>query len=177
MQSRLAEASEGLRVRPREVSWTRAGNFHVTLRFLGSVEEPRVPDIVAALRVAVTGHSAFAVAMRGLGAFPSLSRPRVIWAGIETGAERVAALARAVDTALVTLGFEPEARAFSAHVTLGRVRHPRADPALMRALAAAAATPLGETRVERIVLMRSELSPRGSHYTELASLPLAAAWP
>lgn len=177
MQARLAEASEPLRAGRRAVSWTPPGNFHVTLKFLGAVEEPRVPGIVEALREAVAGHSAFAMTVHGLGAFPSASRPRVIWAGIESGAGRLTALARAVEAALVPLGFEAATRPFSAHVTLGRVREPGPDPSLARALARAAAAPLGETRVERLVLMRSELSPRGSRYTEVASLPLEASTP
>lgn len=175
MQSRLAQASESLRARPRRVSWTPPGNFHVTLRFLGAVDESRVAEIAEALREAVVRQPPFTLAVGGLGAFPSLARPRVIWAGIQAGAEGVAALARAVEGALVPLGFPAATRPYSAHVTLGRVREARADPALARALARAAAEPLGEARVERVVLMRSELSPRGARYTELAGLPLEAS--
>ncbi len=113
--------------------------------------------------------------MRGLGAFPTPTRPRVIWAGVDEGAAQAATLARRVDEALVALGFAPEPRAFAAHVTLGRVRAPRANPRLAEALAASGT--FGRQRVDRLVLMRSQLSPRGARYTELAAAPLAAGAP
>jgi RNA 2',3'-cyclic 3'-phosphodiesterase len=113
----------------------------------------------------------FDLRVRDLGAFPSRTRPRVLWAGIDEGADAVAALAADVDAALARLGFEPETRAFSAHVTLGRVRSPRADPRLAEALRGDV---YGRQRVDHLSLVRSELSPRGARYTELAALPLAA---
>lgn len=114
---------------------------------------------------------AFEVELRGLGAFPSASRPRVLWAGTAE-ASAFTALARDVDDRLSGLGFAPEARGFTAHVTLGRVREPRRDPALAAALTEAAARPFGRLSVGRISLMRSHLSPRGARYTELAGSAL-----
>lgn len=117
----------------------------------------------------------FDVGLRGLGGFPSPARPRVIWAGLGDGVAAAAALARRVDGALATLGFPREARAFSAHVTLGRVRAPRLNRPLARALAGGG--DLGRQRVDRLVLMRSELSPRGARYTALAEALLGPGAP
>jgi RNA 2',3'-cyclic 3'-phosphodiesterase len=100
-------------------------------------------------------------------------RPRVLWAGLATGAEAAAALATRVDEAVATLGFKREARTFSPHVTLGRVRQPHAQPRLREALAATRV--LGTVEVARVSLMRSDLSPRGARYTELAAVPLPPA--
>jgi 2'-5' RNA ligase len=150
-----------------------ADNVHVTLRFLGGVEAGRLDAVIDALAGALAGQPAFDLAITGLGAFPSTTRPRVLWAGIGEGAEAAARLAARIDAALVPLGFEPETRPFSAHVTLGRVRVPRRDARLAETLAAE--TAFGRQRVERVSLMRSDLSPRGARYTELTALPLERA--
>ena len=94
----------------------------------------------------------------------------MLWAGVEAGREAAAALAAGVDEALAALDFPRETRPFAAHVTLGRVRAPRANPRLAQALDAGAI--FGRQRVARVSLMRSDLSPRGARYTELAGLPL-----
>lgn len=172
LRQRLEEAVTPLRAVARGISWVGTDNFHVTLKFLGDVEERRAEEIGGALAGAVVAIDAFAITLRGLGAFPTPTRPRVIWAGVTTGEQLLTALATAVEQCLVPLGFPREGRAFSAHVTLGRVREPRRDPALAEALARAIDLELGGIRVERVVLMRSELSPRGARYSELAALPL-----
>jgi 2'-5' RNA ligase len=148
-------------------------NFHVTLKFLGGVDGDRVVSLVDALRVAATGRRAFDLEIVGLGAFPTATRPRVLWAGVTTGAAPLGALAGAVEDAMAGLGFEREARAFSAHITLGRVREPVRAPALAEALGAAGGRPFGRVAIDRVTLMRSDLSPRGARYTELASIPLS----
>jgi 2'-5' RNA ligase len=155
------------------VAWVARDNLHLTLKFLGDVEAERLGDVTAALAAALAGCPAFDLSIEGLGAFPTASRPRVLWAGVGEGREAAAALARCVDAALAPLGFPPESRPFAAHVTLGRVRVPRTDRRLAEALAASGA--LGRQRVSHAALMRSDLSPRGSRYTEVAALPLAGA--
>jgi 2'-5' RNA ligase len=150
-----------------------ADNYHLTLKFLGDIEESRAAGIGAALTAAVAGLPAFDIGLRGLGAFPSPTRPRVIWAGVDAGGPSLAALAEALEDGLAALGVPREARGFSAHVTLGRVREPSRDPALAAALGRAASVELGSSRVDRVVLMRSQVSPRGARYTELAVAPLA----
>jgi RNA 2',3'-cyclic 3'-phosphodiesterase len=180
---RSALGTEIERVRPTSggIGWVTADNLHLTLKFLGAVEVDRLDAVRAALDRAVHGVCAFDFAVEGLGAFPSLTRPRVIWAGIKdpsarrdrsaapSGREALAELAERVERELTALGFAREARAFSPHITLGRVREPRPNPKLAAALDAARALVLGEVRVDRVCLMRSDLSPRGARYTELSS--------
>lgn len=147
-------------------------NLHITLKFLGQIDETRVPAVAEAIRAAAAPAAAFDVAVRGLGAFPTASRPRVVWAGLDE-ARALGALAAEVDDALATLGIPRESRPFAAHVTLGRVREPRRNPALAEALARRA--DFGRLPVARVSLMRSELHPRGARYTELAGVLLAGA--
>jgi 2'-5' RNA ligase len=171
----IASASANLRAHAGDlpVSWVAPDNFHITLKFLGGVDEGRVGPLAEALREAALGHRAFSLEVAGLGAFPSAARPRVLWAGVASGREPLTALADSVERAMASQGFPREDRAFSAHVTLGRVREPRRAPALAAALTAGAFRPLGRVSVEAVALMRSDLSPRGARYRELARLPLA----
>lgn len=174
---RAALDAEIARLRPvgRDVAWVASGNLHVTLKFLGAVDEERIPAVSAAITRAATARPPFELVVQGLGAFPTLTRPRVVWAGLAEGASALRDLAAAVDRELTPLGFAPEGRPFAAHVTLGRVREPRRDPGLEQAIRAGAALDLGRLQVGRLSLMRSDLSPRGARYTELHAGPLGAA--
>jgi 2'-5' RNA ligase len=156
---------ERLRPVAAGIAWVAADNLHVTLKFLGEVEDGRVDPVLEALRAAVAASEPFDLDVRGLGAFPSPGRPRVLWAGIDRGAQALAAVAGRVEAALTRLGFAPEGRPFAAHVTLGRVREPRRDPALAAALVAGARRDFGTVRADCITLVRSQLSPRGARHT------------
>jgi len=170
VRQRLATEIERLRPHATEVAWVAPANLHVTVKFLGQVDETGVPALVDALRATAARHAVLDVVVRGLGAFPTPARARVLWAGLD-GAAGLAPLADAVDAACGALGVPRETRPFAAHVTLGRVREPRPQPRLAEALARGG--DFGRLRVASLSLMRSELSPRGARYTELAGLPLA----
>ena len=138
------------------------------------MDDARVPEIGAVLGEAAAGVSRFELRLVGLGAFPSPTRPRVIWAGASEGGEALGVVARRVEEALARVGFPPEDRPFAAHVTLGRIREPRRDPDLASALAAGAGKDFGRLTIDRISLMRSDLSPRGARYTEVTAAALGA---
>ena len=157
------------------VSWVARENFHVTVKFLGTVDEARVPSIVTVLQTVAAGHTTFAADVCGLGAFPFSSRARVLWAGIADGREPLSDLAGAVDEALAKLGFPAEGRALAPHVTVGRVRAPRRAPGLASVIEAGRTRRFGRVDVNQIALMRSDLSPRGARYTTLAAFPLSRA--
>jgi 2'-5' RNA ligase len=154
------------------VAWVDPAGLHVTLKFLGEVGDARTAEIGAALAGAAAGASPFELEIRGLGAFPTLARPRVVWAGAAAGREACVDLAGRVEAALGPLGFAPEARPFSPHVTLGRIREPRRDATLAALLARGVATAFGRVRIASLSLMKSELSPRGARYTEVAAVRL-----
>jgi len=172
---RLGEEIERLRGVTRGVAWVPPDNLHVTLKFLGEVEEARLGRVAEALQGPVAAAAPFGLAVEGVGAFPSPARPRVVWAGTPGGAEELGALARRVEAALAPLGFAPEGRPFAGHVTLGRVREPRRDGALAAAMAASAGRAYGTVRVEWVSLMRSDLGPGGARYSELRRLLLLGA--
>jgi 2'-5' RNA ligase len=168
----LGEALERLRTAARDVAWVAPGNLHLTLKFLGAVPEVRIEPIAGALTEVGTDSRPFEARIRGLGAFPSTGRPRVVWAGVVEGASEIVELAGRVDVALTALGLPRDERPFSPHVTLGRVRRPARNAVLTDALGSASTREFGRIRVTSLALVRSELGPRGARYTELASVRL-----
>jgi len=168
---RVDEAAAPLRERARGVSWVRAENLHVTLRFLGSVDEATLGRVREALAEAAAEVGPFRLALAGFGGFPSPSAPRVLWVGVTDGAEPLGALHARVEAALARRGLPPEGRAFHPHVTLGRAREPRGVSGIAELLEGRG-EPLGETRVEAVHLMRSDLDPGGARYGVLAREPL-----
>jgi 2'-5' RNA ligase len=175
VRGKLGATIDDLKPTARHVSWVATGNLHLTVKFLGEVAEDRIEAVAGAITSAVAGVGAFDAQIEGLGAFPSAARPRVVWAGVTAGAGTMADLAGRVDDALAALDFSREARPFAPHITLGRVREPGRMPALTEALHGAAGRGFGRLPVARVSLMRSELSPRGARYTELAAASLGGA--
>ncbi|MBN2469641.1 MAG: RNA 2',3'-cyclic phosphodiesterase [Anaerolineae bacterium] len=161
------------------VRWVRPGGIHLTLKFLGEVPASQKTDIIRALEAAADGHPPLALQVAGLGCFPNTSRPRVVWAGLAGDLDALEALQRSTERALSPLGFPPEKRGFSPHLTLGRVQR-SASPAEARALGglvAQTAADLGDTALagwtaSGVGLIRSELERSGARYTRLFDTPL-----
>ena len=158
------EAVAPLRDAGLPVKWVPAGSLHATLKFLGEVAEGREAAIVAALDAAVAAARPFDVLLGGAGAFPGLSRPRVIWLGVEPH-PALELLANDVERALQPLGFEAELRPFQPHITLGRAR-PGARPGAFAGLERLAGelTWEGVAPVDSVDLMASVLGPGGAEY-------------
>jgi 2'-5' RNA ligase len=171
LRERLAAVQDRLRGAQADVSWVRAENIHATLKFLGETEEKRLDRIRPALLEVARGRAPFPIRLSGLGSFGGRV-PRVVWVGVEAGAEPLSGLAKDVEAAMAHLGFPKEKRGFSAHLTLGRVRSPRNAAALLAALGEADAGPFGTVEVTQFELMQSELHPTGSVYTVLAEFSL-----
>lgn len=155
------------------LKWVDPENLHVTLKFLGEVKPADARRVDAALGGHCQEAVPFDCRVARLGAFPSPSALRVLWAGIETGAAEMGALAEAVEKALRPLGFERERRGFSAHITLARARDRVAMPALDGLAPGVPGKVFGEFRVEKFSLMQSDLRPQGPVYTELSSYALS----
>lgn len=159
------------------VRWVRPEGIHLTLFFIGEVLPERIDPIREALAVVARHAAPFAAAVRGVGVFPNPQRARVIWVGLEEPTGRLALLHLAVNEALAQVGFEPEERDFSPHLTLGRVGRNvgREEPrrigeAVVRV--AAQGCDLGAESLATLVLFRSVLKPEGAVYTPLATFAL-----
>jgi 2'-5' RNA ligase len=156
-----------------EVRWVPPENVHLTLQFLGAVPEERVAGIEAALRdAAAAAGRPLSLSLHGAGGFPNARRPRVLWAGLEGDVAPLAALVAEMGARLAKLGYPPEDRPFSPHLTLGRARDGRGAPGLAGALAAAAQAEGTPWRATELVLFESHLSPKGPRYEALARVGL-----
>ncbi len=153
----------------------RAELMHLTLAFLGWTPDEQLDDVVAAARGAASGQPAFDLSFAGAGRFPATGRPRVVWLGIGQGQEPLAALAGRVVAELRARDLKSDDRPFAPHLTLARVRDEVTAPESRTIAAAveAVAVPELRTRVERIAVVESVLSPKGPRYTARAELPLA----
>ncbi len=169
----LARVQDRLKATRADVGWVRPDNLHLTLKFLGQVEEDRLALIGETIAAAVARCGAIRFVFEGIGAFPRPREARVVWIGLSHGAEALAELQTRIEIALEPLGFVREARPFTAHLTLGRVRGPAHREQLARSITGAPAEVLGEMVLDRIELMKSDLSIRGARYSILQSFPLA----
>ncbi len=170
----LAAVQDRLRRAQADVSWVKAANLHITLKFLGETEPKRLERIGPVLAEAARGAAPFSLTVAGVGTFGGRV-PRVVWAGVTEGASLLGGLAGVVDNGLARLGFPKERRSFAAHFTLGRVRSSRNADSLLAAIRDEPTAALGTVRVEEFVLMQSQLDPGGSIYTILERFPLGAA--
>ena len=155
----------------RAVIWVKPANVHLTLFFLGDILPSRQRPIETALSIVARNVRPFVVTVAGLGAFPNANRPRVIWVGLEEPTGQLALLHRAVNEAMESVGFQPEKRPFSPHLTLGRIRRrtSRDDArAVGETVQQAEVGHLGDVAVARIIFFRSVLKSSGAEYTPLA---------
>jgi 2'-5' RNA ligase len=173
LRAAVARVAEPLRA-VSGVKWVAAENYHLTLKFLGSVPRSGAGALGESLRRVAEGARAFRVELAGLGAFPSSARPQTVWIGIAAGRELLEALARATDGACSGHGFAKEERPFHAHLTLGRVQAPMGREALAATLRAGVAESIGGFDVDALYLMKSTLLPRGPVYSVEETFPLGA---
>ena len=156
------------------VQWVKPDSIHLTLKFLGEIEEARIQDIRTALDPVVVGQPRFSVEVGGLGVFPDLRAPRVIWIGLSGRVNELVRLAADVDRALHVIGFPLESRPWSPHLTLARIKERSREAG--KGFAAIGAlngfTSVGSLSISVASLMQSELKPSGAVYSQLLALPL-----
>jgi 2'-5' RNA ligase len=169
LHAALAQTQQALRKAAPEGRWTRPEGIHLTLKFLGEVSEAQVKQVVEALGQ-IGSFEPFSVQVRGFGFFPQARRPRVFWVGVEAP-PALAELAARVDGEMEKIGFPPEQRAFTPHLTLARFDVPRPQPALEAALAQHAPAPLGRFEASEFFLFESKLSPQGAQYRKVVRFP------
>ena len=155
------------------VNWVGPDNLHVTLLFLGEVDDRDVPAVCRAVADVTQTLPSFSISVEGVGCFPNPRRPHVLWVGVGAGAQEVVGLHDAIEPPLLALGcYRREDRKYSPHVTLGRLRSQQAPPGFVQALAKYQAWKAGEVGVCEVHVMSSELTPQGPNYSVLSRAKL-----
>ena len=178
LAARAADVSRELQRRasdaaPRaKVTWVPADRLHLTIRFIGEVDDQRAAAVCEALRPPLAVDR-FELALANAGAFPKGGSPRVLWIGVTAGRDALLAIEREVTSRLTPLGIEEEDRAYSPHLTLARVRE-SAGLRTARLLEGLTDREIGTVRVDAITLFQSKLSPTGPMYMSLLRTPLRA---
>ncbi len=163
----ITRVEEEFRKTEARVSWVRAEQVHLTLKFLGDIPPEAVPGIEEALARIGARNNPFLVRPAGCGAFPNVKEMRTVWVGLKGDGEMLQRVQKEVESAMIPLGFPAEHRAFRPHLTVGRVKGRDGIQPLREALLKYAAFEAEPFNISEIVLYRSDLRPDGARYTPL----------
>ncbi|MGA2517585.1 MAG: RNA 2',3'-cyclic phosphodiesterase [Thermodesulfobacteriota bacterium] len=169
---KIEEVEADLKSAHADVRWVNPEKIHLTLKFFGNIEESRIDSIFKSIEEPVRNIPPFSLKVQGIGAFPSMKSPRVIWMGLVNGSQILISLQKEIETPLEKIGFQSEDRPFHPHLTLGRVKSSRGKDDLVGRMEKHKEGEFGDFQVERVILFKSDLKPSGPIYTPLGELGL-----
>jgi 2'-5' RNA ligase len=173
VRDRIIALQESLARTGTDVKWTEPENLHVTLLFLGEVDDRAVIDVCRRVAEVCQRHAPFTLDVETAGCFPNPRRPRVLWVGVGAGTQEVCALHDGLEPPLLELGcYRREERQYTPHITLGRVKSERPTDKLALALARHADWKGGTVAVRELHVMSSQLTPKGPVYTVMSRAKL-----
>jgi 2'-5' RNA ligase len=167
IRKRLKECQERLRESGGDVRWVDLENIHITLKFMGYVEEEHLNRAKDIIRQSAQGIRPFPLEFKGLGGFPTSKRPRVVFVKAEDEMGCLATMNSRLEEGFQALGIEKEDRVYEPHLTLGRVKSAKNIEKLARLMERYKDEAFGEELVSRVLLMESQLTPKGPIYTKL----------
>ncbi len=173
VRRKLEELKNHLAPYGRNVKWVPVKNIHITLKFLGNISEDRISDIEGVIRKLLQNRSSISLRAKGAGAFPSLKKIRVVWAGIDGDIDKLRSLQQDLEVELERIGFPREDRSFKPHLTLGRLKSPSGNNSLAKAIAGLHSFQSDQFVVDHVTLYRSILKPSGAVYEALVKVPFA----
>ncbi len=165
LHSRFDEAQGRLRATGANMKLVEIENIHITLKFLGDIEDHQVEEVSQVIRDIT--FETFEFTVEGVGVFPNLKRPTTVWAGISSGVGELAGLFNVVNDGLAKLGFEKDRRRFHPHLTIARVRGGQNRDRLVDELVGMEEMEFGKVQVDRIYLKKSVLTPKGPIYSTM----------
>lgn len=155
------------------IKWVEAENLHLTLKFLGDVDNREIPDVCKEIRRCCEEVNPFGLEIQGVGGFPSIDRARVIWAGVEDESGQLTKLATRIDEQMGTLGFKREFRDYTPHLTLGRLKKgSRPAEGFAEQASREAEFTVGSVECREVYLLASYLEKQGPTYTVMDRVPL-----
>lgn len=166
------EIQEGIKKLDPDVKWVSDENIHLTLKFLGHIKSEIIEDISRKLQVIARNHDSFDLSVEGVGVFPRLSNPKVIWIGSGEGSDKLRLLEKNIENALSEFNLPKEEREYVAHITLGRVRSPKNKEKIAEYVKQNANLFMGNMEVKYFTLFQSQLSRTGPVYTDLKTFML-----
>ena len=169
---KIGEVQEDLKSSHADVRWVSPEKIHLTLKFFGNIDEPRIEPIIQSIDGLIRVTSPIPLKVRGVGAFPHLKNPRVIWVGLVDGKAALIDLQKQLERELEKIGFESEDRAFHPHLTLGRMKSSKGKEGLVGMMTRYQEEEFGDFQAERIILFKSDLRPTGPIYTALREIRL-----
>ena len=163
----LQEVQQELKRLKIRARWVRPESIHLTLKFLGDINPDDTDRIAEAMIRAAADISSVALSARGIGVFPGIKRPRVIWIGLGGNIQELLALQGRLETELEALGFPKEKRAFKAHLTLARIKQAVDRTAIRQMMGQYASLSSDDFTCDRVILYKSDLKPSGAVYSKL----------
>jgi 2'-5' RNA ligase len=164
VKKNIMELINELKMAEAGVRWVEAKNLHITMKFLGWVDDKKVNDVIDLAKKAAEGFGSFKAKFEGIGTFPPGKTPRVIWAGTREGGDNLTRIAAALEKHFSGAGYRSEEREFSPHITIGRVKENRGVDKLKEKMAGYDSSRFGEMTVDKIAVMKSALTPKGPVY-------------
>lgn len=171
IREKMLELQTELKKSNAHVRWEPESKFHVTLIFLGNIEEQLLLKIITVIQESLTTFTVFDVIYQNLGAFPNNRTPRIIWIGCQNPDGKLQQMKETLDKQLEQFGIQAEHRQFHPHITLGRVKSPKGRKDLTQKLESLTFQPM-ETTITEIAIMKSVLKPEGSEYSILKTISL-----
>jgi RNA 2',3'-cyclic 3'-phosphodiesterase len=154
-----------------DIRWVKSANLHLTLRFLGDIPQTAVSGLASEIGMNISDFESFNLSLAGIGGFPNLHKPRVIWLGGGDGQDRLYELAPKIEKACIDCGFGNADKPFSSHLTIGRVKFPKGLESLVSYIQRLNySSPIFP--VEEVVIFKSDLLPSGPRYTRMESIRL-----
>ena len=167
MRSELSSLQSALKKSEADVKWVAPESIHLTLKFLGSIDEEKIKKMQNILSDIVKNFKPFFLSLKDMGAFPKLNYPRVIWVGVDEGKTEVSKLAKELEDGLEKIGISKEGKEFHPHITLGRVKSQKNKDKLSHVIETTKFEPKSKIDVNHLTLFKSQLTPQGPIYTPL----------
>ena len=172
VKKNIAELINELKNTGSGIKWIEAKNLHITLKFLGWVEDRNLDNLIDLTTKAVAGKGSFKARFEELGTFPEGKSPRVVWVGTAEGGGKLCSLAKVLEETLSKAGFRSEEREFKSHISIGRVKEKKGVDKLKEKIKSIKDAKFGEALVDRIFIMKSALTPKGPIYEKVKEVKL-----